>query len=66
MATVKGKGNQKPLKFHEGGLHESTDTPKGSKIPASKHAAAKSGKLGSKAQKQELFYENVLKGGKKK
>lgn len=56
---------RKPLKFHEGGLHASTGTAKGKKIPASKHSAARSGALGPKAKKQEMFYENVLKHGKK-
>lgn len=52
---------KKPLKFKEGGLHSSTHTKAGQKIPASKHAAAASGKLGPKAEKQERFYRNVLK-----
>lgn len=55
------KPGQKTLKFREGGLHASTGTAAGKKIPASKHAAARSGKLGPKAEKQELFFENVLK-----
>ncbi|MGA2401442.1 MAG: hypothetical protein ABSG91_07020 [Syntrophobacteraceae bacterium] len=61
------KKGQHEISFREGGLHSSTETASGKKIPASKHAAAKSGKLGKKAEKQELFYENVLKGhgGKK-
>lgn len=37
---------------HPGGLHESTGTPKGEKIPAKKMAEAASGKLGAKAEKQ--------------
>ncbi len=52
---------QKPVKFKEGGLHSSTNTAPGKPIPAAKHAAAASGKLGPKAKKQEQFYENVLK-----
>lgn len=59
--TIPGRGNQKPIKFKEGGLHASTGTAAGKKIPASKHAAAASGKLGPKAEKQERFYRNVLK-----
>jgi hypothetical protein len=55
------KKGQKPITFKEGGLHASTGTAAGKKISASKHAAAKSGKLGPKAEKQERFYENVLK-----
>ena len=67
MKTLKPtKKGQKPIKFKQGGLHASTGTKPGAKIPASKHAAAKSGSLGGKAQKQELFFENVLKGGKGK
>ncbi len=62
------KKGQKEISFREGGLHASTGTASSKKIPASKHAAARSGKLGKKAEKQELFFENVLKGrgGRKK
>lgn len=64
-ATIKTlkpkKKGQKPISFKEGGLHASTGTPAGAPIPAAKHAAAASGKLGPKAQKQEQFFENVLK-----
>jgi hypothetical protein len=61
--TIKSKvKGQKPLKFKEGGLHSSTKTKAGQKISTAKHEAARSGKLGKKAQKQEMFYENVLKG----
>ena len=59
------KKGQKPLKFKSGGLHKSTGTKGGKKISAKKHAAARSGKLGKKAKKQELFYQNVLKKGQK-
>lgn len=52
---------RKPLKFKEGGLHASTHTKQGQKIPAAKHAAAAAGKLGPKAKRQETFYRNVLK-----
>lgn len=55
------KKGQKPITFKEGGLHASTGTKPGKKISASTHAKARSGKLGKKAQKQEMFYENVLK-----
>lgn len=51
---------QKPITFKKGGLHASTGVKPGQKIPAAKHAAAKAGKFGKKAQKQEDFYENVL------
>ena len=55
---------QKPIEFQKGGLHASTDTPSGDKIPAAKVAAAVSGSLGAKAKKQALFMKNVLTGGK--
>lgn len=62
METIEpNEPGQKPLKFKKGGLHASTGTAPGKKIPASKHAAAASGKLGPKAKKQEQFYRNVLK-----
>ncbi len=61
--TAPGK---KPITFQPGGLHKSTGTPAGQKIPASKKAAALSGSLGPKAQKQANFAKNVLTGGRKK
>ena len=39
----------------KGGLHRSTNTPQGQKIPASKMAAALRGDYGPKAQKQARF-----------
>lgn len=63
MATIKPKKKgQKKITFKEGGLHASTGTPSGKKISVAKHRAAASGKMGPKAKKQEMFYENVLKG----
>lgn len=56
------KAGKKPIKFHEGGLHASTGTPSGEKIPASKIAAAMSGADGPKAKKQAMFMKNVLTG----
>lgn len=62
MKTMKPTApGQKPITFKEGGLHASAGVKPGQKIPAAKHAAAASGKLGPKAKKQEMFYENVLK-----
>lgn len=55
------KAGQKPITFKKGGLHASTGVPAGKKIPAAKHAAAASGKLGLKAKRQETFFRNVLK-----
>lgn len=64
MGVVKGKGGKKPIRFKSGGEHASLGVPAGKKIPASKHAAARAGKYGPKARKQELFRENVLTGRK--
>ena len=58
------KAGKKPIKFKEGGLHESLHVPAGDKIPANKLAAAKAGKDGLKAKKQALFMQNVLTGRK--
>jgi hypothetical protein len=55
---------QKPITFQKGGLHESTDTPSGDKIPSEKVKAALSGSYGPKAKRQALFMRNVLTGGK--
>ena len=60
----KTEPGQKTIKFHEGGLHESTGTPSGEKIPKSKVEAALHGKYGKKAKKQAQFAKNVLTGGK--
>lgn len=54
------KKGEKPITFEKGGLHKSTDTPEGKKIPAKKMAEAESGKLGKKAEKQADFAKNVL------
>lgn len=56
----KEKGQHR-IKFKVGGLHKSTDTEPGKPISEAKHEAAKDGKLGGLAKKQEQFYENVLK-----
>ena len=63
---VVSAAGKKPIKFTPGGLHQSTGTPQGQKIPAAKRAAAKSGAYGPRAKRQELFAENVLTGRKKK
>lgn len=60
------KKGQKPITFNKGGEHKSTGTPSGKPISAKKHAEAKAGKFGAKAEKQELFRENVLTGRKKR
>lgn len=64
--TIPAKKGKPAIAFKSGGLHASTGTPAGEKIPASKHAAAASGADGPLAKKQENFFRNVLGGGKKK
>ena len=59
------KKGEKPITFKKGGLHESTGTPAGKKIPAKKMEEAESGKLGKKAEKQADFAKNVLTGKKR-
>ncbi len=58
------KKGQKAIRFRPGGLHESTGTPQGQKIPASKRRAALGGRYGPKAKKQAQFAANVLTGPK--
>lgn len=62
MAKIKviHKAGEKPIYFHPGGLHTSTHTPAGQKIPASKRSAALHGSYGPKARKQALFAQNIL------
>lgn len=62
MAKIKiiHKEGKKPIKFKVGGLHESTHTPSGEKIPESKRRAALAGKYGPQAEKQAQFAKNVL------
>jgi hypothetical protein len=55
------KAGQHEIKFHPGGLHTSTHTPAGEKIPAGKREAALAGHYGPKAAKQALFAKNILK-----
>lgn len=60
---VKKKG-QHEITFEKGGLHKSTETPMGHKIPEEKREAALAGELGPKAEKQAQFAKNVLTGKK--
>lgn len=53
---------EKPISFTPGGLHKTTGTPAGEKIPTSKIAAALAGQYGPKGKQQALFMKNVLKG----
>jgi len=63
--TISGGKGQKPVTFEKGGLHKSTGTPQGQKIPAGKMAAAKAGQYGPKAQKQANFATGMLAKGRK-
>jgi hypothetical protein len=56
------KKGQKKITFKAGGLHQSTGTPAGQKIPAAKRAKALAGGYGAKAKKQANFARNVLTG----
>jgi hypothetical protein len=62
--TISAKG-KRPITFQKGGLHESTGTPQGQKIPAAKMQAALAGKLGPRARKQAQFAKNVLAKGRR-
>lgn len=64
-ATIKGGKGKKPVTFSKGGLHRSTNTPAGEKIPASKMAAAKRGDYGPKAVKQANMATGMLAAGRK-
>ena len=67
MATkirVIHKEGKKPIHFKKGGLHETTHTPMGDKIPESKIQAAAAGKYGAKGKKEVNFMRNVLTGKK--
>lgn len=55
-----GKGN-KPIKFSKGGLHRTTGTPEGQKIPASKLRAAAAGAYGAKGKKQAALAKGLKK-----
>jgi len=55
-----GKGS-KPIKFKKGGLHATTHTPAGEKIPASKLKAAAAGKYGPKGVKQAALAKGLKK-----
>lgn len=62
--TISG-GGKAPVTFKKGGLHESTGTPPGQKIPAGKVAAAAKGAYGPKAKKQADMAKGMLAAGRK-
>ena len=55
------RGNKRPIKFSKGGLHRTTGTPMGQKIPASKMAAASRGAYGPKGKKQAALAKGLSK-----
>ena len=60
------KKGQKPIKFKEGGLHQSLGVPSKVPIPKGKFQKALKGGYGKKAKAQAAFKKNVLVGKKKK
>jgi hypothetical protein len=62
--TMRAKG-KKPVTFRKGGLHRSLGVPEGSKIPASKMAAAKAGNYGPLAKKQANMATGMLAKGRR-
>lgn len=62
--TIKAPGKA-PVSFQKGGLHTSTGTPQGQKIPAAKIAAAKRGEFGPLAIKQANMATGMLAAGRK-
>lgn len=62
--TIPAIPGHKAITFSKGGLHRSTNTPLGQKIPAAKKAKALAGGYGAKAEKQAQFAKNVLTGRK--
>ena len=59
--TAPGK---KSVSFSKGGLHRSTHTPEGEKIPESKLRAAARGDYGAKAVKQANMARGMLRKGR--
>lgn len=64
--VLKAKPGQKRIAFTPGGLHRSTGTPMGQKIPAAKVQKALQGGFGPRAKKQAMFMQHVLTGKKPK
>lgn len=60
--TIPAIPGHKSITFSKGGLHRSTNTPLGQKIPAAKKAKALAGGFGAKAEQQAQFAKNVLVG----
>jgi hypothetical protein len=62
--TMHAKG-KKPVTFKKGGLHATTHTPMGQKIPKAKMEKALQGGYGPKGKKQAVMAEGMLKKGRK-
>lgn len=62
--TIPAIPGHKAITFKKGGLHASTNTPMGQRIPAAKKQAALAGRFGAKAKKQAQFAKNILTGPK--
>jgi hypothetical protein len=61
MPTKKSDNWIKDATANKGGLHRSTGTPEGEKIPAAKIAKAKKGAYGPKAKKQAALATTLKK-----
>ena len=64
--TMKGKRGQKAVTFRKGGLHKTTGTPMGQKIPASKMRRALAGGYGPLGKKQANMAKGMLAKGRQK
>lgn len=65
VTIMKARPGKKAVRIRPGGLHRSTNTPMGQKIPASKIAAAKAGRYGPLAKKQANMASGMLAKGRK-
>ena len=63
--TIKGKRGQKPITFNKGGLHRTTHTPAGQKIPAEKVEKAARGDYGALGVKQASLAKGALATGRR-
>ncbi len=65
MRRMQGGQGQGPITFREGGLHETTGTPMGERIPARKMQAALAGRYGKKGAKQARMAKGMLAKGRR-
>ena len=64
--TIQTGPNQSNISFKGGGLHRTTNTPAGQKIPPKKMAAAKRGAYGPKGKQQAALAGSLKKMRPKK